>query len=148
MERIWHIYRASTKQIFSQRMRRFKEWAVQNIKSPVVLSKVIKFCGKSKMFQMFYDYPTAYRTSNMIDRLMDRQDRFLYIMKYFHGHFISAELGIRSWVILMNFSPYCPRATNKKGDWVCAAQKLNGFRYHNNWLENFLISSSMNGYRQ
>ena len=114
----------------------------------LVLNKILRLCEKSRMFQVFYDHRSAHRTSNMVDRLMDRQDRFLYIMKYFHGHFISAERGIRAWAILMNFGPYCPRATDKKGDWVCAAQKLNGFRYSDDWLENLLISSSMNGYRR
>jgi hypothetical protein len=148
MNRVWHVYHAETKRAFSQRMRRLKEWAVKNVDAEVVLNKILRLCEKSRVFQVFYDHRSAHRTSNMIDRLMDRQDRFLYIMKYFHGHFISAELGIRAWAILMNFGPYCPRATDEKGDWVCAARKLNGFRYSDNWLENLLISSSMNGYRR
>jgi hypothetical protein len=148
MDRVWHVYHAETKRVFSQRMRRLKEWAVKNVGAELVLNKILRLCEKSRVFQVFYDHRSAHRTSNMVDRLMDRQDRFLYIMKYFHGHFISAERGIRAWAILMNFGPYCPRATDKKGDWVCAAQKLNGFRYSDDWLENLLISSSMNGYRR
>ncbi len=148
MSRVWHVYHAETKRAFSQRMRRLKEWAIKNVDEGVVLNKILSLCEKSRAFQVFYDHESAHRTSNMIDRLMDRQDRFLYIMKYFHGHFMSAELGIRAWAILMNFGPYCPRATDAKKDWVCAAQKLSGFRYSNNWLENLLISSSMNGYRR
>ena len=148
MDRVWDVYNAETKRIFSQRMRRFKEWSLKNVNVPAVLEKILRLCANSKMFQLFYDHKGAHRTSNMVDRIMDRQDRFLYSMKYFHGNFISAELGIRAWAILMNFGPYCPRATHNKGDWICAAQKLNGFRYSNSWLENLLISSSMNGYRQ
>jgi hypothetical protein len=148
MNHVWHVYHAQTKRAFSQRIRRLKEWAIKNVDAGVVLNKILRLCEKSPLFQVFYDHPSAHRTSNMIDRLMDRQDRFLYLMKYFHGHFISAELGIRAWAILMNFGPYCPRATDEKGDWICAAQKLNGFRYSDNWLENLLISSSMNGYRR
>jgi len=148
MNRAWHVYHAETKVIFSQRMRRFKEWAIKNVNAPAVLDKILRLCANSKMFQLFYDHKSAHRTSNMIDRLMDKQDRFLYRMKYFHGNFISAELEIRAWAILMNFCPYCPRATHNKDDWICAAQKVNGFRYSDDWLENLLISSSMNGYRQ
>lgn len=148
MDRVWHVYHAETKRAFSQRMRRLKEWAMKHVNIPVVLDKILHLCNKSKIFQIFYDHKSAHRTSNMIDRLMDRQDRFLYMMKYFHGHFLSAEQGIRAWAILMNFGPYCPRATDRNVDWICAAQKVNGFRYSDNWLENLLISSSMNGYRR
>jgi hypothetical protein len=36
----------------------------------------------------------------------------------------------------------------KHGGIICPAEKLNGFRYHDNWLENLLVSASLGGYRQ
>jgi len=84
----------------------------------------------------------------MIDRLMKQQDRYLFIMQYFHGDFISAELNVRAWAILHNFRPYCTRIADKDSQLDCPATKLNGFRYADNWLENLLISASMAGYKQ
>ncbi|MCP4075189.1 MAG: hypothetical protein GY744_03265 [Gammaproteobacteria bacterium] len=83
----------------------------------------------------------------MADRLMRWQDEYLFSRKYFHGTYESAELAIRSWAILRNFQPYCARISGKEKP-VSAAEKLNGFRYSDNRLENLLISASMGGYRQ
>ncbi len=30
---------------------------------------------------------------------------------------------------------------------LCPFEQLNGFRYHNNWVRNLLIASSLNGRR-
>jgi hypothetical protein len=84
----------------------------------------------------------------MVDRLMKDQDRYLFFMQYFHGHFFSAEMGIRAWALLRNFQPYCSRAVGGQAELECAAARLNGFRYRDNWLENLLVSASMGGYRQ
>ncbi len=93
---------------------------------------------------MAFNFPNAYRTSNMIDRHMDPMDRWLVSAHFFHGHRSSAELQIRSWAILHNFWPYCPRADACKR-FNSPAHKLNGFVYHDNWLHNPLISSSCAG---
>ncbi len=52
----------------------------------------------------------AYRTSNMNDRHMIPLDRWLSASRYFHGHWASAELQIRTWVLFHDFMPFCPRA--------------------------------------
>jgi len=83
----------------------------------------------------------------MLDRLMRRQDRFLFNRQYFHRSLEAAELAIRAWAILQNFRPYSPRALGKRTDGACAAERLNGFRYCDDWLENLRISSSMGGNR-
>ena len=77
----------------------------------------------------------------MIDRLMIPMDRWLSGRRYFHGHLISAEKAIRSWALLKNFIPYCPRAAVGK-EWASPAHKLNEKVYHENWLHNLLISTS------
>ena len=148
MEKVWYVYHADTKASFSQRVRRLKEWAVKTFSSGTVLKKILALCEKADEFKKAYDYPGAPRTTNMIDRVMNRQDRYLYNIQYYHGNFISAELNVRAWAILYNFYPYSPRACPMGKDWICAAERLNGFRYSDNWLENLLIASSMNGYRQ
>jgi hypothetical protein len=145
---VWNAYHASTKQAFSQRLRRLREWAEINMDQGIVRDKVLALCNKSLIFAKAYNHHGAYRTSNMVDRLMRRMDRFLFNRQYFHRSLAAAELSIRAWAILHNFKPYSPRTIGKRTDGKCAAERLNGFRYSDDWLENLRISSSMGGYRQ
>lgn len=145
---VWDAYEAPNKRAFSQRIRRLREWAQQTLEEGVVLDKLLALGEKAPLFARAYDHPSAHRTSNMVDRLMRWQDRFLFNRQYFHRSWEAAELGIRAWAILRNFRPYCPRAIGKRTDGDCAAERLNGFRYCESWLENLRASSSMCGYRQ
>ena len=92
-----------------------------------------------------YDFPASHRTSNMLDRLMNYQDRMLFSMRYFHGHQDSANLALRAMAMLWNFHPYGRRSQMNATDTVSPFERLNGFYYHSNWVRNFLIASSMNG---
>jgi len=145
---VWDAYHAPSKRAFSQRIRRLREWAQATLDDGVVLDKLLALCEKAPIFAQAYDHPNAHRTSNMVDRLMRWQDQFLFNRQYFHRSWEAAEMGIRAWAILRNFRPYCPRAIGKRTDGVCAAERLNGFRYCDNWLENLRVSSSMGGYRR
>jgi hypothetical protein len=145
---VWNAYHAPNKRAFSQRIRRLREWAQETLDEGVVLNKLLALCEKAPLFAQAYDHPNSHRTSNMVDRLMRWQDRFLFNRQYFHRSWEAAELGIRAWAILCNFRPYCPRAIGKRTDGNCAAERLNGFRYCDNWLENLRVSTSMGGYRQ
>ena len=147
-DRVWEVYRAETKKSFAQRIRRLREWADKNVSNDVVLSKILALCNKKDRFIVAYDHPDSHRTSNMLDRLMRWMDEYLFNRKYFHGTVESAKLTIRAWALLRNFQPYCPRTLGKNTELVSAAEKLNGFRYSDNWLENLLISASMGGYRR
>jgi len=147
-KQIWDVYQAPTKASFAQRVRRLGEWAQQNVSSEIVLEKILALCKKSSAFQKAYDHPGAYRTSNMIDRIMKDQDRYLFNTLYFHSHFYASELRTRSWALLHNFTPYCKRVSKKDTQLDCPATRLNGFYYRDNWLENLMVSASMGGYRQ
>jgi hypothetical protein len=92
------------------------------------------------------DHPLAYRTSNMLDRHMNSMARWLDRSCYFHGHWVSAERSIRTWALLLDFAPYCPRAKISQ-TYSSPAHKLKGFVYHQNWLHNLLISTSLSGYK-
>ena len=81
-------------------------------------------------------------TSNMLDRLMQKMDRYLFMMRYFHGHLDSAELSIRAWALAQNFLPYCSRTAQYKS-FSSPAHQLNKSTYHDNWLQNLLISASL-----
>ena len=146
---IWHIYKADCKKKFSQRVRRLKEWATLHLEQGTALTNILSLCGKSSQYQVAYDHPEGYRTSNMVDRLMRFMDRAIFTRQNFHGTLMSANTSVRSWAILRNYFPYCLRKIkNKKTVFNCPASELNKFTYSSNWLENLVVSSSMNGYRQ
>jgi len=147
-DKVWNVYRAETKQAFAQRVRRLKEWAEKALDGGIARDKILALRAKSLLFQKAYDHPGAHRASNMADRMMKDQDRYLFFMQYFHGHFFSAEMGLRAWALLRNFQPYCTRTTGGQAELECAAERLNGFRYRDNRLENLLVSASTGGYRQ
>jgi hypothetical protein len=77
-----------------------------------------------------------------LDRHMNLMNRWLYSSRFFHGHWTSAERSIRAWALLHDFGPYCPRTGAPKA-YSSPAHKLNGFVYHDNWLHNLMISTSM-----
>lgn len=66
------------------------------------------------------------------------------MMRYFHGHLASAELGIRAWALPHNFSPYGSRSAQRER-FISPVHRLNGMVYRDNWLENLLVSASLGG---
>ena len=144
---VWHVYQGKNKKEFSQRMRRLKDWANTTLPPSGALTKINSLYDKSSLYQRAYDHAEAYRTSNMVDRLMRWLDRSLFTRQYYHGTLDSANQSVRSWALLRNYYPYCLRKVLEKDQLICAASELNGFVYSSNWLENLMIASSMNGYR-
>lgn len=146
--RLWDCYRATTKQSFSQRIRRLVEWCNTTADVPAVISDPIKKLSKNKQrYAAAYDQPDCHRTSNMLDRLMQRMDRHLFITQYFHGSLSTAELNIRGWALIYNFAPSNPMTVKKYAGLKSPADRLNGFSYHDNWLQNLLISASLRDFR-
>ena len=92
-----------------------------------------------------YDHLGAHCISNLVDRLMKFLDRACFHGQYFHGTFASAESRVRAWRLLWNFCPSSPGTVKKYHGQACPAERLHGKRYADNWLENLLISGSMNG---
>lgn len=142
-QQVWDIYHAADPQDFLRQVIDFRLWATQKL-TGTALDAVHKLCDNADVFILAFDYPSAYRTSNMIDRHMIPLDRWLAASRYFHGHWVSAELQIRSWVLFHDFMPYCPRAKIREHA-ISPAHQLNGFVYHDNWLHNLLISTSCAG---
>ena len=145
--RVWDTYHAVSPQLFMDQCAALKTWATQTIPPGPGLDAILKLCARAPEFIKAYEYPTAHRTSNMLDRLMNHMDRLFYTARYFHGHLMTAEYSVRAGALLDNFLPYCPRAT-VAARYQSPAHKLNGFVYHENWLHNLLVSASMGGYRQ
>jgi hypothetical protein len=142
-QRVWDVYHAPTPATLLKQIVELQTWAEQHITGPA-LEAILKLCSKADRFVLAFEHPQAYRTSNMLDRHMDPLDRCLSAAHYFHGHLMSAEYHVRAWALLHNFQPYCPRA--KISDtYQSPFHQLNGFVYHDHWLQNLLIASSLGG---
>ena len=68
-------------------------------------------------------------------------------MQDFHGKWGSAEQSSRAMALLWNFHPFCRKTRMAMAGCLCPFEQLNGFRYHDNWVRNLLIASSLNGTR-
>jgi hypothetical protein len=142
-QRVWDIYHAQQLDSFREQINDFASWANQHL-SDRPREAVLKLCAKADLFALAFDHPQAHRTSNMIDRHLDPLDRCLYSAHYFHGHLMSAEYQLRTWALFHNFQPYCPRAKISE-QFQSPFHKLNGFVYHDNWLQNLLVATSLGG---
>jgi len=147
-KRVWDAYHAPSKRAFSQRVRRLKEWAENALPDGAMKSHTLDLCAKRAQFMQSYDHVYAHRTSNLVDRLMKFLDRACFNGQYFHGTFESAESRVRALGLLWNFCPSSPETVKKYAGQACPAERLNGKRYADNWLENLLVSGSMNGVEQ
>ena len=146
-EKLWHLYHSENLRQFSQRLRRLNEWAENpenNVPDPV-RQKLSRLKEKASQFKIAFQIPGAARTSNQVDRLMNYQDRILYGMQYFHGTLEAARQALRAMALLWNFHPYCRKVQALRPHSMSPFEDLNGFRYHDNWLRNLLIASSLNG---
>jgi hypothetical protein len=143
--RVWEAYHARDKRSFSQRLRRLREWAGGSL-SGVVLEAVKDLCGKKGLWLAALDHPAGHRTSNMLDRVMRPMYRYFFDSQHLHGRNMT-ERHARAWALLYNFTPWSPATTRANSKWRCPAERLNEHRYHDNWLQNLLISASLGGYR-
>lgn len=146
LARVWEAYKAKTKRSFSQRVRRLEAWARAQL-SGAVAEMVVKLCRRRQQFTPAYDCPSAARTSNGVDRLLNHLDRLLYASCYGHTQAESTRLAVRAMALQWNFHPYGARLRRSREARVSPFHDLNGFIYHGNWLHNLLIASSMGGLR-
>ena len=142
---IWQAYRESTESGFLQKIACLQLWANSHITHPKALDAICKLCSKVESFLLALRIPGCYRTTAHLDRIMDRQDRFLYSCKYLHGHKQSSQYLVRAFALIHNFTPYSPRAGLS---FISPCHRINGFVYHQNWLKNLHIASSMGGFFQ
>ena len=145
-QKVWNVYHAPDCRTFSQRIRRLITWANESLKG-VVLEKVLDLCEKRELWKAAYKHPDGHRTSNMLDRIMRGMNRYFFDGQHLHGSKEASELHCRGWALLYNFTPWNPDTSRANGGWNSPAERLNKHRYHDNWLENVLISASLGGYR-
>lgn len=146
-EKVWHAYRAPDRRTFAQRLRRLSEWARRQAMPPWLLDQVTKLCGRAREYGAAYAQPGGHRTSNMLDRVMRPMSRYFEDGQHLHGGAAAGGLHVRAWALLYNFRPWHPATARANGGWRCPAERLNRHRYHDDWLQNLLVSASLGGYR-
>ena len=112
-----------------------------------LLEQVEKLCGRSTEYAEAYSHPSGHRTSNMLDRVMRGMNRYFDRGQHLHGSLAACRLHCRAWAILANYVPWHPAVARANEGWRCPAERLNRHRYHDDWLQNLLISASLGGYR-
>jgi hypothetical protein len=144
-DKLWDCYNSESKIEFIQKTRVFAKWANLNtdLLPSFIIDKIKKLRKEYKKFSIAFDFPNAHRTSNMLDRLMQKMNRRLFSMQYFHGDYKSGKLNIRAWALIQNFAPSNPFTIKKHNRLKSPAERLNKMSYSNNWLENLLVSSSL-----
>lgn len=142
-DKFWECYNAPTKAVFSQRVRRLTEWAQTANVPSFMRERIEKMRRNVSKFSVAYKFPGSHRTSNMLDRLMQRMDCRLSATQYFHGTIQSANLAMRGWCLILNFAPSNPTTVKKTPELTSPAERINSSSYHRNWLQNLLISTSL-----
>jgi hypothetical protein len=147
-EKVWHAYHALDRRCFAQRLRRRGEWAQRQVQAAWVLEQVRKLCGRARDYGAAYAPPGCHRTSNALDRVMRARNRYFDRGQHLHGSERAVGQHVRAWALLHNFRPWHPAVARTKGGHRSPAERLNQHRYHDNWLDNLLISASLAGYRR
>lgn len=145
--KVWDAYHAPDRRSFAQRMRRLREWAQEQPMSAWLREQVEKMCSRTPEYAKAYKHPGGHRTSNMLDRVMRSMSRYFEDCQHLHGSKEACELHCRAWALLYNFRPWHPATARANFGWRCPAERLNQHSYHDDWLQNLLVSASLGGYR-
>ena len=147
-KRVWHAYHALDRRSFAQRLRRIWEWSKEHVKAAHVLEQVQKLCKRGWEYGKAYGHPGSHRTSNMLDRVMRSMNRYFEDSQHLHGSYEACDRHCRAWSLLYNFRPWHPATARANDGYESPAERLNKHRYHDNWLDNLLVSASLAGYRR
>jgi hypothetical protein len=146
--KVWAAYHAPGRRSFAQRLRRLWEWAQGQELTAWLREQVEKLCGRAREYGEAYRHPGGHRTSNMLDRQMRAMSRYFDDGQHLHGTEEACEGHVRAWALLHNFRRWGPEAVHDNGGWRSPAERLNRHRYHEDWLQNLLVSASLGGYRR
>jgi len=147
-EDIWHAYEAPTTRACAQRRRRWQAWAQTARPASAMQQPPLGLGDTRAQWSVSDDHERAQRTSHRVDRLMQCIDRACFHGHSFHGSLLSAERRVRALALLWNCCPSSPCTVKKHHGRRCPAERLSGKRYVQHWLENLLVSGSMNGLQQ
>ena len=144
---LWQVYAAPTLAAFAQRIRRLREGLPAQPLLDSVQEKLRAVCDNADVpSKPAYRHPGCYRTSNGLERLMNYQHRLLWTMQYFHGTPQSAHPSMYGrWRWCGTSIPMGEKTQQKEGRYTSPFERINQFRYHDNWLENMMIAASLRG---
>jgi hypothetical protein len=147
-EKAWDAYHAPDRRRFAQRLRRLGDWAGHAVQATWVLEQVRKLCGRAREYGAAYRHPGGHRMSNMLDRVMRAMNRYDEGGQHLHGSQAACQRHVRAWALLYNFRPWHAATARVNGGARSPAERLHKHRYHENWLQNLLVSGSLAGYRR
>ena len=88
-------------------MNEFQQWCATQTWTASVREMLTKLWNKTESYVVAYDRPGCHRTSNAVDRPMNRLCRLMYASRGLHGHqsrpVTAAGLGLAA-----ELSPLCP----------------------------------------
>lgn len=145
-QQIWHVYRAESAADFQTRMTQLRAWCDAKPLKPAVRDVVQKLFNHTDDYAVAYAHPGCHRTSNAVDRPMNRMHRLVYAGRGQHGHQQTSQRRLRGWALLHNFRHEAPRSGTKRTH-LSPAHRLNNKRYHDHWLHNLNASTSLAGFR-
>jgi len=141
-DKIWNAYRAESSRSLAQQIRRLAEWTNKHVPQSPMKENILKLCNKKRKWMAHLSCPTARRTSNMLDRLMKAMKRHAYNSQKFHGDSSTTSMNFRAFALLYNFAPSSTGAWDQTKTLKSPAARLNGFVYHDDWIQNLLIAAS------
>jgi transposase-like protein len=145
--RVWEVYWAKTAAEFRSRMEAFRTWFESQTWTTSVREMAAKLWKRSDEYEVAYAHPGCRRTSNAVDRPMNRMHRLVYAGRGLHGHQANSQRRLRGWALLLNFRPFANRSGQVR-EHQSSAHRLNGKRYSDSWLQNLQVSASLMGRRQ
>ncbi|MEN0049549.1 MAG: hypothetical protein AAF806_20985, partial [Bacteroidota bacterium] len=137
-QKIWNAYRAESKRILAQQIRRLREWTNKTVIDCPMKDNILKFCKKKAKWMKHLDFHNAYRTSNMLDRLMRVMKKHKINSQMFHSTTQATTLNFRALALIHNFSPYSPALCKRKENITSPVHKLNKKVFADDWLENLI----------
>lgn len=143
---VWDVFRAATAEEFHRLMSELKTWCSSQTWPQAVSDMLAKLFHKTAQYAVAYEHPGCHRTSNLVDRLMNRLYRSVYASRGLHGHQASSERRLRGWALLLNYRPFAPRSGQPRQH-HSPAHRLNDKCYDPHWLHNLNTATSMLGYR-
>ena len=144
--RVWDVYRAASAEEFRRLMAVLQAWCATQTWTASVREMLIKLGNKTGEYAVAYAHPGCLRTSNTVDRPMNRLRRLLYAGRGLHGHQANSQWRLRGWALLLNFRPFARRSGHVRL-YTSPAHQLNRICYHNHWFHNLQVSASLMGCR-
>ena len=85
---------------FRRLMNEFQQWCATQTWTTSVREMLTKLWNKTESYVVAYEHPGCHRTSNAVDRPMNRLCRLMYASRGLHGHQSSSEFRLGA-------GPYC-----------------------------------------